>query len=104
MIILFIEHVIEDIEGYQDHYEETYKKIDSTCEAKMISCIPSFIKENYDYLLEDNSKFVGGKNFSGLDDSCSDILNEAYIETSPCADELHGSKYLFIIIILIIDD
>lgn len=60
----------------------------------MIDCVPSFLKENYDYLLEDDSKFHGGKNFSGFDDSTNDILNQAYIETSPGDDELHESKYV----------
>lgn len=87
------EHIIEDIEGYEDLYEEKYKKIDSNYESEMIDCIPSFVKENYDYLLKDESNFEGAKNFSGLDDSGTDVLNQAYIETPP-GDDIDGSKWL----------
>lgn len=80
------------MEGYQDHYEVEYKKIDFKQEARMIDCIPSFVKENYDYLMKSSSKASVGKSSSGLDDSGSDVLNQAYIETPPGVDDVDGSK------------
>ncbi|XP_055924786.1 uncharacterized protein LOC129956855 [Argiope bruennichi] len=84
------EHVVEDLEGYEDKWEAKYKQIDSASESKMVDCVPSFLKENYFYLLQEESVLQCGKHFSGLDDSFDD-LNTAYIE-SPPADILNSSK------------
>ncbi|CAL1274111.1 unnamed protein product [Larinioides sclopetarius] len=84
------EHAVEDLEGYQDKWEAKYKQLDSVMESKMIDCVPSFVKENYSYLLQEETTLQCGKRFSGLDDS-SDDLNMAYIE-SPPADVLNNSK------------
>ncbi|GIX68148.1 uncharacterized protein CDAR_167541 [Caerostris darwini] len=84
------EHAVEDLEGYEDKWEAKYKKIDSVKESKMIDCVPTFVKDNYSYLLQDETTLQCGRRFSGLDDSCED-LNEAYIETSP-ADVINSSE------------
>ncbi|XP_035226323.1 uncharacterized protein LOC118198688 isoform X2 [Stegodyphus dumicola] len=75
------EHAIEDLEGYEDEWEKKYGNY-SDMESKMIDCIPSFIKENYFYLLEDETSHQCGKRFTGLDTE-DDFLNIAYIEDSP---------------------
>ncbi|KFM60969.1 Centrosomal protein-like protein, partial [Stegodyphus mimosarum] len=75
------EHAIEDLEGYEDEWEKKYVNY-SDLESKMIDCIPSFIKENYSYLLEDETSHQCGKRFTGLDTE-DDFLNIAYIEDSP---------------------
>ncbi|GBL94016.1 hypothetical protein AVEN_74756-1 [Araneus ventricosus] len=84
------EHAVEDLEGYQDKWEAKYKQLDSVMESRMIDCVPSFVKENYSYLLQEETTLQCGKRFSGLDDSTDD-LNVAYIE-SPPADVLNNSK------------
>ncbi|KAG8194166.1 hypothetical protein JTE90_002371 [Oedothorax gibbosus] len=82
------EHAIEDLEGYEDKWEAKYKRIDSTLEAKMIDCVPNFLKQNYSYLLEEEPAQPCGNRFGRLNDSSED-LNEAYIE-SP-TDRMSGS-------------
>ncbi|GFS59988.1 uncharacterized protein TNIN_311531 [Trichonephila inaurata madagascariensis] len=84
------EHAVEDLDGYEDKWEAKYKEIDSVTESKMAECVPSFVKENYSYLLQEETIHPRGKHFSGLDDSIED-LNRAYIE-SPPADIVNNSK------------
>ncbi|GFQ85583.1 uncharacterized protein TNCT_10891 [Trichonephila clavata] len=84
------EHAVEDLDGYEDKWEAKYKEIDSVMESKMAECVPSFVKENYSYLLQEETTHPYGKHFSGLDDSIED-LNRAYIELPP-ADILSNSK------------
>ncbi|GFY10113.1 uncharacterized protein TNCV_1946581 [Trichonephila clavipes] len=84
------EHAVEDLDGYEDKWEVKYKEIDSVMESKMAECVPSFVKENYSYLLQEETIHPRGKHFSGLDDSIED-LNTAYIE-SPPADIVNNSK------------
>ncbi|GFU01709.1 uncharacterized protein NPIL_106972 [Nephila pilipes] len=84
------EYAVEDLDGYEDKFEAKYKEIDSAMESKMIECIPSFLKENYSYLLREETSLPCGKHFSGLDNSIED-LNRAFIESSP-TDILNNSK------------
>ncbi|GFQ97447.1 uncharacterized protein TNCT_543461, partial [Trichonephila clavata] len=88
--ILSNKHAAEDLDGYEDKWEAKYKEIDSVMESKMAECVPSFVKENYSYLLREETTHPYGRHISGLDDSIED-LNRAYIE-SPPADILSNSK------------
>nr|XP_015923075.1 uncharacterized protein LOC107451476 isoform X2 [Parasteatoda tepidariorum] len=92
------EHAIEDLEGYEDQWEQKYREVDSN---RLVDCIPRYVRDNYSYLLEDESAFRCGNRFSGFDDSY-DQLNTAYIASPPAtggtADGIASSEELQTII------